>query len=132
MIRLNEDTFLLYAAAAYTNPNCTSTDEFIEDVSRLKYIKKLLYSFKNKGILRERLILNHVVIMYNVFDSRACTKMLLYKLEEYLAEVIPFLDYLGYMPDMIDLDGKTIKTNTLPRNEQIIVALRNIGKHTDG
>ena len=64
---LNIDNFMIYAMKAYDNPQCSGVDEFHEDLNRVKYIKRLLRKYKRDGVIRERLILNHIIIFCNVF-----------------------------------------------------------------
>lgn len=128
---LNEATFLLYAARYYDNPNATGIDEFREDLMRMKYLKKLLYNYKNKGVLKERLILNHLLVLYNVFEARACTKMLMLKLEDYLDCIFPFLMMLGYLPHRIEgveLQHKIKNIDEVVMDTRIITELRKILK----
>ena len=70
---LSEKNLELFAAKCYTNNNCIDIDEFKEDFNRLKYIKRLVKRYEVYGELRERLILNHLVIMYNTFENKDCT-----------------------------------------------------------
>jgi hypothetical protein len=79
---LNDSNFIIFAAKHYDNPQCTSTSEFLNDLNRFKYIKKLLTKYHNTGELKERLILNHLIILYNCFDKET-TRMLLVKMPEY-------------------------------------------------
>lgn len=128
---LTEETFFLFAAGSYDNPNCESIEEFKEDILRFKYLKKLLYSYKKKGQLKERLILNHFVILYNVFESKACTKMIILKLEEYLDCVVPFLELLGYLPAQVtgiyDKDF-ILDTNSIPVDELVKRRVKEIAR----
>jgi len=89
---LNEDTFTLFAARHFYNPTCIDAEEFYEDIKRFKYVKRLLNRYIDQGVLAERLILNHLVVIFNVFTIPAGLKMLEYKLEEKHWPVIkPFL-----------------------------------------
>ena len=76
---LNENNFILFAAKHYDNPQCHDTTEFFDDLKRFKYLKRLFSKYEEHGELKERLILNHLIILYNVFGV-STTKMLLYKL----------------------------------------------------
>ena len=69
MQQLDDSNFMLYAAANYDNPQCYDTDEFYDDLKRFKYLKRLLNRYKETGELKERLILNHLTVIYNVFGS---------------------------------------------------------------
>ena len=96
---LNDKTFIVFAMKSYDNPQCEDIEEFYEDINRVKYIKRLLGRFIKKGVLKERLILNHIIIMGNVFGPLATSRMLFFKLEEELySSLKTFLLYLGYLP----------------------------------
>lgn len=124
---LSESNLLLYAAKHYTNPSCFSTEEFQEDLNRLKYVKRLLNRFQETGELKERLILNHIIILYNVFGQPAATKMLFLKLQSQLHLLKPFLLLLNMLPDRVDgVNSETIFTNNIPVNQFIVDQLRNI------
>ena len=64
---LNDENFTLFAIRHYDNPQCTSTEEFYEDIRRFRYLKRLLKRYKKTGELRERLILNHLIVLCNLF-----------------------------------------------------------------
>jgi hypothetical protein len=100
--RLCPNNFVMYAMKMYSNPLCTGIDEFKEDVCRVKYIKRLLIKYKKNGDLKERLVLNHLIILQNVFGAEACTRILFYKLPRELHSYLKtFLDYLQYLPHSI-------------------------------
>ena len=97
---LTSKNFKLYAAQQYNNPECTDVEEFKQDLSRFKYLKRLLTRYEEHGELQERLILNHIIVLYNVFGIEACNKMIWYKIEERQYQYIkPFLVYLHYLPE---------------------------------
>lgn len=98
---LTDDNFILFASKAYRNPNCMDEEEFYKDLNSIKYLKKLFSSYKKKGTLNERLILNHLQILYNVFESKECTRMLFFKLQEHWDCLVPFLDHLNYLPEFV-------------------------------
>lgn len=127
-MELTDDTFLLFASQHYLNPNCCSMEEFVEDINRIKYLKKLFYAFKNKGTLRERLILNHLVILYNVFDVKACTEMLFHRLEGHYDCLAAFLIYLGYMPEKVTVNDKILLMSDIKINAVVVAALREFDK----
>ena len=64
---LTEDNFILYAAKCYDNPNCHNINEFYDDLNKFKYLKKLFYRYRVDGVLKERLITNHIIVLQNVF-----------------------------------------------------------------
>lgn len=121
---LNEDNFLLFAMHHYDNPQCHSIQEFEEDVKRFLYLKKLITRYKQSEELRERLILNHIIVLYNVYGD-AATNMLFYKIDqEYWDVLVTFLVYLERMPELLPQYG--IKVSDIALDEKIINALRKI------
>lgn len=100
--RLDESNFLLYAAKFYDNPQCYDTSEFYEDLKRFKYIKRLLNRYVKRGDLKERLILNHVIALNNVFGPTATVRMMFLKLEGMEHLVKPFLVFLSILPDIVE------------------------------
>lgn len=127
--KLDETNFLLYAAKHYDNPNCYDTIEFYEDLNRFKYIKRLLNKYQETGDLKERLILNHLTVIYNVFGVEAGTRMVFLKLKDYLELVKPFLVMMGTCPEKVEnvgIEGKTIFTVDIPLDTKIIDVLRGI------
>jgi hypothetical protein len=122
--KLSEDNFVLYAMHNYDNPQCHSVQEFEEDLKRFLYIKKLFTRYRTNNELRERLILNHVIILYNVFGE-AATKMLFYKIDKRYWDILATtLLYLNRMPEQIpDTD---VKLSDIPLDEGMIQALRKI------
>lgn len=99
--QLDESNWLLYAAKNYDNPQCYDILEFEEDLKRFKYIKRLLNKYKESGELRERLILNHMIALNNVFGPIKATKMMFFRLEGYEEYLIPFLSLLGTLPERV-------------------------------
>ena len=97
---LTEENFSLYAAKNYNNPQCLDVEEFNDDLARFKYIKRLLRKYRQTGEIQERLVLNHLIILYNVFGIEAANRMVFYKLEEELWPAIKtFLVFLSYLPE---------------------------------
>jgi hypothetical protein len=96
---LNRRNFELYAAQNYNNPECIDIEEFKEDLSRFKYLKRLLRRYELTEDLQLRLILNHIIVIYNVFGIEAANKMVWYKIEpEHWTYIKPFLVFLNYLP----------------------------------
>ena len=119
--QLTDENFLLYAISHYNNPQCKGADEFNEDILRLVYIKRLVKKYLNGGELRERLIMNHIITLYNVFGIEAATRILLYKMEKDLMPVIKsFLVYLQY----IKSDNRQFIN--IPIDNFIVQKLRNV------
>ncbi len=123
---LDDNNFLLYAAKHYDNPQCHDVTEFYDDLKRFKYLKRLFSKYEEYGELKERLILNHLIILYNVFGA-AATRMLFHKLEGHLGYLKPFLVLLGHMPEKITLsNGNTVYNSDIPMDDYIVQILRNI------
>lgn len=130
---LTEENFLLYAAKFYENNSCESMEEFEKDLSIFKYLKKLFYVYQNKNDLRERLILNHLIVLYNIFEAKACTKMLILKMKDYHSFLFPFLLFLGYLPDDkitgVFSSDFNLKISDVHLDMNIIQKLREIGNN---
>ena len=130
---LNEKNFLLYAMKEYNNPQCTEVEEFNDDLKKIKYIKRLLNQYVSEGVLKERLLLNHIIVFYNVFPPAAATRILFFKIEEKFWPMLkPFLFYLKLMPeDRIEsIMGKEIRTNEILMDQGVIDSLRKLDKES--
>jgi len=125
---LNDDNFLMYAMREYNNMQCTDIEEFYDDLKKIKYIKRLFNVYKNNGLLKERLILNHFIIFYNVFTVQAGTRILFYKIEkDFWPMLKTFLIYLDRMPDKIEsIRGEVILASDIKLDDGIISRLRSI------
>lgn len=98
MFTLNNDNFDEYAVSNYLNPNCISVLEFLDDLKIIKYIKRLINKYVDKNELKERLILNHIISLSNVFGVEAAVNMLRFKIDEEHHDVLnAFLIYLEYV-----------------------------------
>ena len=96
---LNEDNFLLFAIKNYENPQAVTKEDFDKDLNHFKYIKRLLKRYKNTGVLKTHLLLNHFIILYNIFGE-ATTPMLFFKIEKELwATMKSFIMFLGKFPE---------------------------------
>jgi hypothetical protein len=127
--KLDETNFLLFAAKHYDNPHCYDTLEFFDDLNRFKYIKRLFNRYEEVGELKERLIINHLTVLYNVFGAEPATRMLFLKLRGYYHCLKPFLVLMGYMPDVvysIGIENKNIISSDIPLEQNIIDVLREI------
>lgn len=117
--KLTSKNFKLYAAQHYNNPECIDVEEFNQDVSRYKYVKRLLKRYELTGDLQERLILNHLIVLFNVFGIEAGNRMLWYKInEEHWHIIKPFLVYLHYLPENEKVD--------IPMDPYIVDVLREL------
>ena len=112
MDSLNDDTYIMYAIKHYTNPNCTGYKDFESDLDHIKYLKRLFKRYnseKKDGSKIVRLVLNHLILLYNVFDSEAMTRILFYSVEsEYYSLLKTFLVKLHRMPDYVEVNKDNI------------------------
>jgi hypothetical protein len=124
---LNNDNVMLYAAKAYDKPNCIMS-EFKEDMKRFNYLKRLFQRYRKLGELRERLIINHLVVLYNVFGPEVTTRLLFYKLsKEDYSSLKTYLLFLNYMPEKIyGIKGQDIHSSEISVDMKIANVLRNI------
>ena len=96
---LTEDNFLLFAIKNYENPHAVTKEDFDKDLNHFKYIKRLLKRYKNSGQLKTHLLLNHFIILYNIFGE-ATTPMLFFKIEpELWSSMKTFVMFLGKLPE---------------------------------
>ena len=125
---LNEKNYLHFAMKFYDNRQCTSIEEFNEDLNKIKYVKRLFNRFLETGELRTNLILNHLIVIYNVFENEAATRMLFFRVEKKFYSILkPFLIFLNRLPEKVKgIDGENIQTNHIPLNETTIKELRKI------
>ena len=125
---LNEKNYLHFAMKYYDNRQCTSVEEFNEDLNKIKYVKRLFNRFLETGELRTNLILNHLIVIYNVFENEAATRMLFFRVERKFYSILkPFLIFLNRLPEKVrGIDGEDIQTNHIPLNETTIKELRKI------
>ena len=124
---LNEKNFLLYAMQYYDNSQCVEVEEFNDDLRKIKYIKRLFNQYSLGGELKERLLLNHIIVFFNVFQTKAATRILFFKLDEKFWPVLKtFLFYLKFMPeDKIEsINGKEIIVTDILMNQGVIDSLR--------
>ena len=101
MHQLDNTNALLYAAKSYDNSQCFETVEFYDDLNRFKYIKRLLNKWRTSNTLKERLLVNHLIVLYNVFGNQAATRLLFLKLRGYYSELLPFLDLMNKTPNIV-------------------------------
>ena len=125
---LNEGNFLMFSMKEYNNIQCIDIEEFYDDLKKIKYIKRLFNIYLNDGQLKERLILNHLIVFYNVFPIQAGTRILFYKIEEHFWPMLKtFLIFLDRMPDKIEsIRGKTILSTNIKLDDGIVTRLRTI------
>jgi len=124
---LNEDNFVMYAVKCYTSPSCLMS-EFEGDLKRTKYLKRLLRRYKITKNLKERLILNHIILLNNVFGPEATARILFFRIDEKDYDVLKtFLLYLNILPKVVKgIKGKDIITDIIPLDMNIADILRKI------
>jgi len=124
---LNDDNVLLYAIKAYDRPDCIMS-EFNDDMKRFNYLKRLFQRYRKKNDLRMQLVLNHLVVLYNVFGPEVATRLLFYKVtrDDYPA-LKTFLLFLNYMPERVrGIKGKDIISSDISVDMSIAEELRKI------
>ena len=124
---LNDDNFMIYAMKCYESPNCIMS-EFENDIKRTKYLKRLFRRYKVSKSLKERLILNHIILLNNVFGHDATARILFYRIDERDYDVLKtFLVYLNIMPEAIKgIRGNNIYNSEIPLDEGIAEILSKI------
>ena len=106
---LNENNYMLFAIKFYDNPQAVTKDDFEDDLKRIKYVKRLLKRYKNTGVLKTHLILNHLTVLFNVFDD-AAVPLLFFNLERDLWSYIKsFLIFLNRLPEYPKTEINTIE-----------------------
>ena len=126
---LTEENFVMYAMKHYDNPACRGMAEFEDDLKKFRYLKRLFRKYTAGKGLKERLIVNHIVVLYNLFGPEAATKMLFFKVEEkYWSQLKTFLVYLSIMPVGFEVSKKGVVMQgfEIPLDEKVSNALREI------
>jgi hypothetical protein len=125
---LTDKNFLLYCASHYDNVKYASTEDFVEDLNRLKYIKKLITRYIEYGELKERLILNHIIVLNNCFGPEVLNRILYLKLRPQMKYIKPFLVLLNIMPDRLyNIDDQNIiDTDLIEMDQNIVAKLRKV------
>ena len=124
---LNEDNFMMYAVKCYTSPSCLMS-EFEGDLKRTKYLKRLFRRYKITKNVKERLILNHIILLNNVFGPEATTRILFFRIDEKDYDSLKtFLLFLNILPKTVmGIRGKNIDTDLIPVDMKIADILRKI------
>jgi hypothetical protein len=124
---LTDENFLIYAVKYYNSPMCMMS-EFESDIKRIKYLKRLFRRYKITKSVKERLILNHIILLNNVFGPEATTKILFYKIDERDYDILKtFLAYLNIAPEMVyGINGKNIRLSDIPLDINVAEILRQI------
>lgn len=123
---LSNENFNIEAARHYKQV-VTSTEEFEADLKRIKYIKKLLTKYRTKGVLEERLILNHLIILGNVFGNQFLCRMLFLKMLPEMKYIKPFLLFLNYLPEVVyNIEGYNYHTPSIESDLFITIKLKEL------
>ena len=97
---LTKDNIMMYAIKHYHNPSCEGMSEFNDDMKRFKYVKRLFRKYEESGILKERLLLNHIIVLNNLFGAEASSTLLFFKTErQHWTALKSFLEFLNIMPE---------------------------------
>lgn len=124
---LTNDNVVMYAIKAYDKPNCIMS-EFTDDMKRFNYLKRLFQRYRKYDELREQLVLNHLVVIYNVFGPEVATRLLFFKMskDDYSA-LKTYLLFLSYMPERIKgIKGNDIHSSDIPVDMKVADILRKI------
>jgi len=126
--KLTNENYLVFCAQHYNGKRYYTTEEFVEDLNRVKYIKKLITRYIENNDLKERLILNHIIILNNCFGPDVLCKILYLKLKHQMRFIKPFLILLNVLPDKIYNvgDEETIDTDLIEMDNLIITKLRKV------
>jgi hypothetical protein len=121
---LTNENYFMFALLHYDNPHCVDIKEYFEDVRKLKYIKRLFNRYKEDGVMKERLILNHLISFYNVFENKAATRLLFFRVgEQYHSLLKTFLVFLNRMPEQVN---ENLYADSIKLDDKIIEILRKI------
>ena len=124
---LTSENVLLYAVKAYDKPNCIMS-EFKEDMKRFNYLKRLFYRYRKEGEMRERLVINHLIVLYNVFGVDVATRLLFYRIhKEDYHTLKTYLLFLNYMPSIVrGIRGQNIISSDIAVDLKVAEVLREI------
>lgn len=121
---ITDDNFIIYCAKYYDNINYCSTEDFMSDLNRVKYIKRLISRYKLTGELRERIILNHIIILGNCFEIEVLNRILYLKLQDYFDCVKPFLLLINKLSIEININNSKVYTDDISMDNNIVHKLR--------
>jgi hypothetical protein len=124
---LNDENFLIYAMKCYNAPKYVMS-EFQGDIKRTKYLKRLFRRYKVTKTLKDRLILNHIILLNNVFGSEATVRILFYRIDIRDYDILKtFLCYLNIMPEMVyGINGSNINSYDIPIEINVAEILKNL------
>ena len=125
---LTSGNYVIYAIKNYDNPQCLDIEEFYSDLSRIKYLKRLFRRYTATGDLKERLILNHIIVLYNVFGIVPATRLLFFRMgDEFHSVLKTFLVYLNMFPEgEKEKEVPEADLVSIPLDKKIIETLRKV------
>ena len=125
---LNDSNIEPYCIKHYDNPQCLAMEDYHNDMRRFKYIKRLLNQFSNDNEIKVRLLLNHIIMVYNIFDNEAATRILFFKIDSKHWDILKtVLIFLNRMPKNIKgINSRNIIASDIQLNDKIVTMLREI------
>ena len=125
---LNDKNIDMFMVKSYDNPHCVDMNEYYDDIKRIKYLKRLFNRYESTGDLKERLILNHIIVLYNVFGIESATRILFFKIDSSLWPVLKtFLLFLEFMPERVcGINGDDLLSSDISVNFDVANCLRKI------
>ena len=114
--KITNENVIMFAIKHYDNPQCEGEKEFYDDMKRFKYIKRLLRKYKDTNVLKERLLLNHIIVLHNLFGPEACVTLLLFKIQrEYWSTLKSFLLFLNIIrgDELTNVEANKTVSDTL-------------------
>ena len=126
---LTDKNIELYCIKYYNNPQCLSLNDYKEDLKKIKYLKRLFNNYFTSGILKERLILNHLIMLFNVFDNYALSRILFFKFDKkYYSLLKTFLMYLNHIPPKFvrGIRGEDVSLVDIQLDEVVVDKLREL------
>lgn len=125
--QLTDKNWRLYAARWYRNTQSVGDEEFEQDLKRIKYVKKALTRYRTTGELCERLVLNHLIVLHNVFGPVPLSRLLFLRMSDQLELVKPFLVMLRVLPLVVPaVDGRDWVTDEIGMDDSVVERLRRI------
>lgn len=125
MLDLNDDTFIILAAANYDIKKAMGAEEFYEDLKRFQHVRKIFKRYSKSNEINSRLVLNHIIVLFNCFGSKT-SNFLFLKLEGYHEYLIPFLLLINQLTEIVEYDGKKLQISDIVPDREIISQLREI------
>lgn len=123
--KLDDDNILLFAIKHYDNPQCTNIEEFYKDLSSIIYLTRLFKKYETTGEIKELLVINHIILLYNVFSIEAATRILFWKIEKnHHSTLKTFLVYLNKLKENHNYQEWDLQLNTIPLDQKIVNSLR--------